>query len=108
MFPDRFAAVAAGPIQPAAARAGSPSRAPAKKPPGKPERVSDFAYEIINVIRAQSEELCARYGSPVDCLEETEICLTMRDHADNAVRLCLTNYPEDMAGESDKRVRMRP
>jgi hypothetical protein len=105
-FPEWKTTVAAAQLQ-GAARAAPSSRTPAKKPLRKPERVSDFAYEIIGVIRAQSEELCARYGSPVDCLEETEICLTMRDHADNAVRLCLTNFPDDSAGEVEKKARMR-
>ena len=77
-----------------------PAKAPARKPARKqPDRSGNFVYGIIDQIRAQSEELCARYGSPGDCLEEAEVCLTMRDADDNQVRLCLNTSP----GDSDNR-----
>lgn len=71
-----------------------------KTPPRKParkstERSENFVYGIIKQIQAKSEELCARYGSPDDCLEEAEVCLTMRDADDNQVKLCLNTAPGD-------------
>ena len=79
-------------------RSGS-ARAAARKPTRKqPDRSGNFVYGIINQIRAQSEELCARYGSPGDCLEEAEVCLTMRDAEDNKVRLCLNTIPGEGGG----------
>jgi hypothetical protein len=79
-------------------RSGS-AKAPVRKPTRKrPDRSGNFVYEIINQIRAQSEELCARYGSPGDCLEEAEVCLTMRDFEDNQVRLCLNTVPGEDGG----------
>lgn len=53
----------------------------------------------MNQIRAQSEEICARYGSTSDCLEEAEVCLTMRDTDDNQVRLCLNTVPGERGGD---------
>jgi hypothetical protein len=75
-------------------RSGS-AKTPARKPMGKPDGTGNFVYEIINTIRVQSAELCARYGNPADCLEEAEVCLTMRDNDDNQVRLCLNTVPGD-------------
>jgi hypothetical protein len=49
----------------------------------RPEGAGNFVYGIIHTIQAESEELCARYGNPADCLEEAEVCLTMRDDDDN-------------------------
>jgi hypothetical protein len=66
------------------------------------DRSGNFVYGIINQIRAQSEELCARYGSPGDCLEEAEVCLTMRDTEDNEVRLCLNTIPEEAGGDGGR------
>jgi hypothetical protein len=63
-----------------------------------PDRTGNFVYGLINTIWAQSEELCARYGNPSDCLEEAEVCLTMRDTDDNEVRLCLNTVPGDSGG----------
>jgi hypothetical protein len=37
--------------------------------------------------------LRTRYGNPDDCLEEAEVCLTMRDNDDNQVKLCLNTVP---------------
>ena len=65
----------------------------ARKPVSKTDGAGNFVYGLINTIRAQSEELCARYGNPSDCLEEAEVCLTMRDTEDNQVRLCLNSVP---------------
>ncbi|PVE21071.1 hypothetical protein DC522_28600 [Microvirga sp. KLBC 81] len=80
-------------------RSGS-AKAPARKPTRKqPDRSGNFVYGIINQIRAQSEELCARYGSPGDCLEEAEVCLTMRDFEDNRVRLCLNTVAGEGGGD---------
>jgi hypothetical protein len=79
-----------------------PSRARARRPPGRPSQSGIFLYEIINTIRTQSSELCVRYGSPSDCLEEAEVCLTMRDNEDNQVRLCLNTTPEDSSGGGNK------
>ncbi len=84
----------------ASKRSGS-TRAPARKSPGKPGGAGSFVYGLINQIRTQSEELCARYGNPSDCLEEAEVCLTMRDADDNQVKLCLNTVPgEDGGGGS--------
>lgn len=93
-------------------RSGS-AKAPARKPTRKqPDRSGNFVYGIINQIRAQSEELCARYGNPTDCLEEAEVCLTMRDTEDNEVRLCLNTVPGDGGGDEGKvqksRLRRQP
>ena len=70
-----------------------PTKAPARKPQRKSGSPSNFVYELINQIQAQSKELCARYDNPADCLEEAEVCLTMRDTDDNQVRLCLNTVP---------------
>ncbi|MPR09162.1 hypothetical protein [Microvirga tunisiensis] len=88
-----IATTSAGPATDRSGRA----KAPARNPTRTPEGAGNFVYGLINTIRAQSEELCARYGNPSDCLEEAEVCLTMRDTADNTVRLCLNTTP----GESD-------
>jgi hypothetical protein len=74
----------------------------ARKPSGKAGQSGIFLYEIINTIRSQSMDLCVRYGSPSNCLEEAEVCLTMRDNEDNTVRLCLNTAPEDSAGGEGK------
>jgi hypothetical protein len=81
----------------ASKRSGS-ARAPARKPPGKSDGAGNFVYGLINQIRAQSEELCARYGNSSDCLEEAEVCLTMRDADDNQVKLCLNTVPGENGG----------
>src|SRR5688572_17898326 len=70
---------------PGRVKSGKPS---ARKPMRRePDRSGNFVYGIINQIQAQSEELCARYGGSGDCLEQAEVCLTMRDTAENVVRL---------------------
>ena len=79
-------------------RSGS-ARAPAQNSMRKPDGAGNFVYGIINTIRTQSEELCARYGNPADCLEEAEVCLTMRDTDDNQVKLCLNTLPKEGGGE---------
>lgn len=85
--------------------AGSPSKksappkAPAPGPTSKPEGTGNFVYGLINTIRNESKELCARYGNPADCLQEAEVCLTMRDNDDNQVRLCLNTAPGE-SGDS--------
>jgi hypothetical protein len=87
-------------------RSGSP-KARAFKRMRQPDGSGNFVYEIINDIRARSQELCARYGSPSDCLEEAEVCLTMRDTADNQVRLCLNTVPAGSGGDDVKMHRSR-
>lgn len=52
------------------------------------------------MIRAQSEELCTRYGNPTDCLEEAEVCLTMRDDEDNRAKLCLNALPAESSSDA--------
>jgi hypothetical protein len=64
----------------------------------KPDASGNFVNEVLNTIRARSSELCSRYGSPDDCLEEAEVCLTMRNADDDEVRLCLNTSP----GENDR------
>jgi hypothetical protein len=76
-----------------------PAKAPVRKPQRKPDGASNFVYELINQIQVQSKELCARYGNPADCLEEAEVCLTMRDTEDNTVRLCLNSTPGESEGD---------
>jgi hypothetical protein len=92
-------------------RSGS-ATPPARKPARKPDRSGNFVYEIINQIQAQSKEMCARYGNPADCLEEAEVCLTMRDTGDNQIRLCLNTVPEEGRGTESlaqkSRVRRSP
>jgi len=84
--------------------AETPSKRPrrTKGPTSKPDGAGNFVYGIINQIRAQSEELCARYGNSGDCLEEAEVCLTMRDGGDNQVRLCLNTAPGEGEADSGK------
>jgi hypothetical protein len=93
--------VGSGPVDMPSQRPGSP-RARARKPAGKPGESGIFLNEIINTIRIQSAELCVRYGSPSDCLEEAEVCLTMRDNEDNQVRLCLNTTSRDSADGDGK------
>ena len=77
----------------------APPKAPALEPTREPEGTGNFVYGLINTIRNQSKELCARYGNPADCLEEAEVCLTMRDNDNNQVRLCLNTAPGE-SGDS--------
>ena len=79
-------------------RSGS-ARADARKPMRKPDGAGNFVHGLINTIRAQSQELCVRYGNPADCLEEAEVCLTMRDADSNQVRLCLNTAPGDTGSD---------
>ena len=86
-------------------QSGKPS---ARKPMRKEsDRSGNFVYGIINQIRARSEEFCARYGGSGDCLEEAEVCLTMRDTAENVVRLCLNTAPGESQGGEGKMQRSR-
>jgi len=82
----------------APSKRSEPAKAPPRKLPKTSERVGDFVYGLIDVIRSQSEELCIRYGNPSDCLEEAEVCLTMRDNDDNQVKMCLNTVPEHDGG----------
>jgi hypothetical protein len=87
----------------ASKRSGSGSgKSEARKSTTRPDRAGNFVYGLIDTIRAQSEELCARYGNPADCLEEAEVCLTMRDTGDNQVRLCLNTVPGGDGGTTQK------
>jgi hypothetical protein len=88
-------------VRPSLQRSGVP-KARSRKPPEKPGHSGNFIYEIISSIQARSAELCARYGSPGDCLEEAEVCLTMRDNDDNQIRLCLNTVPGENAAEEGK------
>ena len=72
-----------------------PAKTPARKPQRKSDSPSNFVYELIKQVQVQSKELCARYGNPADCLEEAEVCLTMRDTDDNQIKLCLNTVPGD-------------
>jgi hypothetical protein len=82
----------------------------ARSPLRKADRSGSFIYEIIDTIRARSGDLCMRYGSPADCLEEAEVCLTMRDMENNQVRMCLNTVPgeEEPKGRKLQRTRARP
>lgn len=96
--------------QPPSKRFGS-SNVPAQGPVSKSEPAGNFVYGIIHTIQAQSEELCARYGNPTHCLEEAEVCLTMRDDDDNQVRLCLNTIPGDSGDQGPiqkSRLRRQP
>jgi hypothetical protein len=84
-----------------------PVKAAARKPQRKPDGAGNFVYELINQIQVQSKELCARYGNPADCLEEAEVCLTMRDTDDNQVRLCLNTVPGGSEGGTVQKSRVR-
>ena len=70
----------------------------ARKPARKPDGAGNCVYEIIDQIRVQSKELCARYGNPADCLKEAEVCLTMRNNGDNQIKLCLNTVPGESGG----------
>ncbi|MBB3018755.1 hypothetical protein FHR70_001809 [Microvirga lupini] len=83
----------------ASSKRSTPGEAPARKPSGTRDGAGNFVYGLINTIRAQSEELCARYGNPSDCLEEAEVCLTMRDNDDNQIRLCLNTVSGGSEGD---------
>jgi hypothetical protein len=89
--------------------AASPSErsGPAKAAVRKPDGAGNFVYELINQIQVQSKELCARYGNPADCLEEAEVCLTMRDTGDNQVRLCLNTVPGGSEGGTVQKSHVR-
>jgi hypothetical protein len=89
--------------------AASPSErsGSAKAAARKPDGAGNFVYELINQIQVQSKELCARYGNPADCLEEAEVCLTMRDTGDNTVRLCLNTVPGGSEGGTVQKSRVR-
>jgi hypothetical protein len=82
-------------------RSGSAKSVP-RKAPRKPDRSGSFIYEIIDTIRARSGDFCTRYGSPADCLEEAEVCLTMRDDDDNQFRLCLNTVPGEEGRDGGK------
>ena len=84
-----------------------PAKAAVRKPQRKPDGAGNFVYELINQIQVQSKELCARYGNPADCLEEAEVCLTMRDTGDNQVRLCLNTVPGGSEGGTVQKSRVR-
>lgn len=95
---------------PPSKRSGS-SNAPTQGPMARPEGAGNFVYGIIHTIQAESEELCARYGNPADCLEEAEVCLTMRDDDDNQVKLCLNTIPGDSSDQGSiqkSRLRRQP
>ncbi|WP_239349058.1 hypothetical protein [Microvirga sp. ACRRW] len=86
----------------------APPQPPAKEAASRPDGAGNFVYGIINTIRAESEELCARYGNPSDCLEEAEVCLTMRDDEDNQVKMCLNTIPGESSGQGPmQRSRLR-
>ncbi|MBM6595270.1 hypothetical protein [Microvirga pudoricolor] len=82
-------------------RSSGATKAAARKSSTKPDLNGNFIYGLINTIRARSEELCARYGNASDCLEEAEVCLTMRDMDDNMIRLCLNTAPRDARGNGE-------
>ena len=70
----------------------------ARRPARKPGGAGNCVYKIIDQIRVQSKELCARYGNPADCLKEAEVCLTMRNNGDNQIKLCLNTVPGESGG----------
>jgi hypothetical protein len=84
-----------------------PVKAAARKPQRKPDGAGNFVYELINQIQVQSKELCARYGNPADCLEEAEVCLTMRDDGDNRIKLCLNTVPGESRGTESSAQKLR-
>ncbi|MBM6580823.1 hypothetical protein ILT44_11570 [Microvirga sp. BT689] len=84
-----------------------PASTPARKPTRRPDGAGNFVYEIINQIQVQSKELCARYGNPADCLEEAEVCLTMRDNGDNQIRLCLNTVSGGSGGTESSAQKLR-
>jgi len=61
----------------------------------------------MDSIRARSGDLCARYGGPTDCLDEAEVCLTMRDDKDSYIRLCLNTVSGEDGGEGNALHRTR-
>jgi hypothetical protein len=79
----------------------------ARQPKRKPDASGNLVYEILDNIRARSGELCSRYGSPDDCLEEAEVCLTMRNAEDDQVRLCLNTVPGETDRDKAQKTRLR-
>jgi hypothetical protein len=82
-----------------------PANMLARKPARKPDGAGNCVYEIIDQIRVQSKELCARYGNPADCLKEAEVCLTMRNNGDNQIKLCLNTVPGKAQAQRVRRER---
>lgn len=80
-----------------------PTKGSSRKLPKNSEKVGDFVYGLIDTIRSQSADLCSRYGNPSDCLEEAEVCLTMRDNDDNQVKMCLNTSPGTDGDQSTAR-----
>ena len=84
-----------------------PAKPSPRQPMGKPDASGRFVGEILDNIRARSAELCARYGSPGDCLEEAEVCLTMRNPDDDEIRLCLNTSPGENDRDTARKTRFR-
>jgi hypothetical protein len=94
------------PSQISSERPGSPKPS-ARQPKRKPDASGNLVYEILDNIRTRSGEICSRYGSPDNCLEEAEVCLTMRNAEDDQVRLCLNTVPEAPDRDKAQRTRLR-
>jgi hypothetical protein len=73
----------------------------------KPDAYGNFVDEILNEVRARGADLCARYGSPDNCLEEAEVCVTMRNAQDDQVRLCLNTVPADNGQDKAQKTRLK-
>lgn len=84
------------------------NKAPRKaERPRKPGGAGSFAYQIKDLIRAKSGELCASYGQANDCVDEVEVCVTMVDEDDAEVRLCLNDNPGDRDQDKSHRTSIR-
>jgi hypothetical protein len=68
-----------------------------------PAANEDFTYTLKNIVRTRSSEFCERYGADGSCIEEIEICLTMRDRDDDVVRICMNTAPDE-EGDAKPRV----
>lgn len=79
------------------AKKGTKAPAPAK-PVEEPARQADegnFTYALKDIVKAKSSTFCARYGSPEDCIQDIEICMTMLDRDEDTVQVCMTMSPTD-------------
>jgi hypothetical protein len=84
------------------------SRVPTRtKRPRKPGGAGSFAYQIKDLIRAKSSELCASYGQANDCVDEVEVCITMVDEEEAEVRLCLNESSGDRDAQKPHRTSTR-
>jgi len=87
-------------------------RQPDRRPPSaragnRSGKASDFVDRIKAIVRDRSGELCKRYGSEPNCMEEIEICFSMLDKDDDLMKICLDTTPEERGPNRAERTRLR-